>query len=504
MSGGKYFKMSDDESRDREPRQSQAELRQLKEQFMQRARSFMDDTALGDGKKALQKLMGRVTGEADDETADEVDFDNASADAEAEYDAVDDAEYFEDDDEYYEEDLPPKQELDWSRPEYIRAGYAKPGTEYETQRTLEDAQEESMDLKFGNLSGLLSRFGSEDAMPETEADTQKKQEMDKTLFREHMSKIYAALREQSGMGDDSLWLHPEVLTLFRVANTELKVLQFVMAALFAGTEDNYLLAADKAWIYTLMQRAGYLMKEEAIVRQIEQCFVFPERVHRLYAHLLEEPLVLPQEHLDTYAQNLAKLYIHEMASCYGADPRTVIRTLAQQWQSDAAAFQAAQQAVEPAQQQYERFQSKKMTSASLFEKLRRAEAEAERHYLQLQRLAIDIEDLKAVTRFLEEDEALAKLEQFPTAAFLPTDYHRQTMGLKDLRAAFVQLQLKNTPAPQTPETPELLQEPVTLSPVEQKHAIARSKAGEFKSLKKVFAYKQACVDRWSVCSSVPL
>lgn len=498
MSGGKYFKMSDDESRDREPRQSQAELRQLKEQFMQRARSFMDDTALGDGKKALQKLMGRATGEADDE-AEEVTEDDA-----ADTEAAEDVEYFEDDDEYYEEDLPPKQELDWSRPEYIRAGYAKPGTEYETQRTLEDAQEESMDLKFGNLSGLLSRFGSEDAMPETEAGTQKKQEMDKVLFREQMDKIYGALREQSGLEDDSLWLHPEVLTLFRVGNTELKVLQFVMAALFAGTEDNYLLAADKAWICTLMQRAGYLMKEEAIVRQIEQCFVFPERVHRLYAHLLEEPLVLTQEHLDAYAQNLAKLYIHEMASRYGADPRTVIRTLAQQWQTDAAAFQAAQQAVVPAQQQYERFQSKKMTSASLFEKLRRVETEAEHHYRQLQHLAIDIEDLKAVTRFLEEAEALAKLEQFPTAAFLPADYKVQTMGLKDLRAAFVQLQLKNTPAPQTDEPPDAPQEPVTLSPVEQKHAIARSKAGEFKSLKKVFAYKQACVDQWSVRSSASL
>ncbi len=503
MSGGKYFKMSDDENRDREPRQSQAELRQLKEQFMQRARSFMDDTALGDGKKALQKLMGRVTGETGDETDETEDFasevyeEGAEQGPEIEY--IDD-----DDDEYYDDDLPPKQELDWSRPEYIRAGYAKPGTTYETQRTLEDAQEESMDLKFGNLSGLLSRFGSEDAVPESEVETHQKQEMDKALFRGQMTKIYAALREQSGMGDDTLWLHPEVLTLFRVANTELKVLQFVMAALFAGTEDNYLLAADKAWIYTLMQRAGYLMKEDAIERQVEQCFVFPERVHRLYAHLLEEPMVLSAEHLETYAQNLAKLYIHEMAARYGADPRTVIRTLAQRWQEDAAAFQTAQQAVAPAQQQYERFQSKKMTSASLFEKLRRAEAEAESRYHQLQRLAIDIEDLKAVTRFLEEAEALSKLEQFPTAAFLPADYRVQTLGLSELRAAFVHLQLKNAPALPEHESALPLAEPVTLSPVEQKHAIARSKAGEFKSLKKVFAYKQACIARYFASASVGL
>lgn len=491
MSGGKYFKMSDDESQDREPRQSQAELQQLKAQFMQRARSFMDDTALGDGKKALQKLVGRVTGEPQAELEQEALENDFEAGQEADFEGLEDEEYYEDED--YDEDLPPRQELDWSRPEYIRAGYAKPGTEFETQRSLEDAQEESMDLKFGNLSGLLSRFGSEDAMPESEMAAQKKQEMDKPVFRAQMAKIYAALREQSGMDDDSLWLHPEVLTLFRVGNTELKVLQFIMAALFASTDENYLLEADKTWVHALMQRAGYLMKAEAVSRQIEQCFVFPERVHRLYAHLLEEPMVLPQEHLETYAQNLAKLYIHEMATRYGADPRTVIRTLAQQWQSEASAFQDAQQAVVPAQQQYERFQSKKMTSASLFEKLRRAESEAQQLYLKLQALAIDIEDLKAVTRFLEEEEALAKLEQFPTAAFLPSDYGVQAMGLKALREAFVNLQLKNAPESSQGLPVAEVPEPVTLSPVEQKHAISRAKAGEFKSLKKVFDYKQSCL-----------
>ena len=495
MRDGKYFQMSDDENQKKKvPRQSQAELRHLKEQFMDRAKSFMDDTALGDGKLALQKFLRRVAGE-DEAEASEEHFDESDAPQTAYAQDGDDEDY--DDDDYgdYEEDGPEKPELDWSRPEYIHAGYAKPGTTFETPRTLEDAQEESMDLKFGNLSGLLSRFGSEDAVADPEAEAAQKREMDKDLFRGYMEKIYTALREQSGMVEDSLWLHPEVLTLFRGNNTDLKVLHFVMAALFAHTEDNYLLAADKDWIQELMTRSGYLLKPELMIRQIEPAFLFPERVHRLDEQLLAEPLVLPQEHLSTYEQNLAKLYIHEMGTRYEADPRTVIRTLAKHWQAYAAQLQAAQQAVAPAFQQYERFQNRKMTSASLFEKLRRAEAEAESYYQKLQRLSIDIEHLKAVTRFLEEEEALEKLLQFPTDLFLPADFVVQEMNLKSLRKAFVLLQLGNRKAPeQTNQNPSPHPDPtqiapVELNPVEQKHAIARAKAGEFKSLKKVFAYK---------------
>ena len=496
MSDGKFFQMSEDDNQKKKvPRQSQAELRHLKAQFMERAKSFMDDTAIGDGKQALQKFMRRASGDTEEDSpeagVDEVPAEGDEA-AAAQTAYADDGDYEDYDDEDYEyDDAPDKPELDWSRPEYIHAGYAKPGTAFETQRTLEDAQEESMDLKFGNLSGLLSRFGSEDAVADPEAEAAQKREMDKDLFRGYMEKIYAALREQSGMAEDSLWLHPEVLTLFRGNNTDLKVLQFVMAALFAYTEDNYLLEADKAWIQELMKRSGYLLKPEMMTRQIEQSFLFPERVHRLYEHLLAEPMVLSQEHLSTYEQNLAKLYIHEMGARYGADPRTVIRTLARHWQTNADQLQAAQQAVAPALQQYERFQSRKMTSASLFEKLRRAEAEVQVHYDSLQRLAIDIEHLKAVTRFLEEEEALEKLLQFPTAHFLPADFSQQAMNLKALRKAFVSLQLENREGPE-PATPESIPTPpVELNPVEQKHAISRAKAGEFKSLKKVFAYKRS-------------
>lgn len=492
MRDGKYFQMSDDENQQKKvPRQSQAELRHLKEQFMDRAKSFMDDTALGDGKKALQKFMRRVSADPEDDDKPQTAY-------------ADDGDYEEyEDDEYEYDDEPEKPDLDWSRPEYIHAGYAKPGTAFETQRTLEDAQEESMDLKFGNLSGLLSRFGSEDAVADPEAEAAQKREMDKNLFRGYMEKIYSALRDQSGMDEDSLWLHPEVLTLFRGNNTDLKVLQFVMAALFAETEDNYLLAADKGWIQELMTRSGYLLKPEMMIRQIEQSFLFPERVHRLYENLLEEPMVLSREHLSTYEENLAKLYIHEMGARYEADPRTVIRTLAKHWQDHAAQLQAAQQVVAPALQQYERFQNRKMASASLFEKLRRAEIEVQGHYQQLQRLAIDIEHLKAVTRFLEEEEALAKLLQFPTDLFLPESFEQQEMNLKSLRKAFVLLQLGNREG--TVQTlPEISEStPIVLNPVEQKHAIARAKAGEFKSLVKVFAYKCSRLPTTAMSVSVP-
>ncbi len=478
---GNYFKMSDGEQNEQEPRQSKAELNALKNQFMDRARSFMDDTALGDGKQALQKFMRKVKGE---EEPPEEEPAEVLPPGETVYD--DDGDY-EDDDEYYYEDE--KEDLDWSRPEYIHAGYAKPGTEFETARTLEDAQEESFDLKFGNLSGLLSRFGSEDAVADPEAEEARRREMDLDLFRKQMQHIYAGLREQVGQVSDELWLHPEVLTLFRGHNTELQILQFIMAALFARTDENYLLDADKIWIQELLQRAGYLFPKEKVERQLEQTFLYPERVHRLYETLLETPLRIAGEKMEHYAENLAKLFIHEMSARYEADPRTVIRVMAQQWQERAAAFQTAREAVAPAQKQYERFQNKKMTSASLFEKLRQAEIQAEEKRGALQSLALDLERLKAVTRFLQEEEALHKLEQFPTAAFLPADFEAKPMYLEDLRRAFVELQLKPVSTTAVAATPDT--EHAELSPIEQKRAIGRAKEGELKSLKRIFAYKRS-------------
>ena len=56
---GNFFSMEDGEQK-KESKSSRAELKNLKSQFMGRAKEFMDDTALGEGRKTLQKFMRKV------------------------------------------------------------------------------------------------------------------------------------------------------------------------------------------------------------------------------------------------------------------------------------------------------------------------------------------------------------------------------------------------------------------------------------------------------------
>ncbi len=502
---GNYFRMGDGEQR-KEQRQSRAELENLRSQFMDRARQFMDDTPLGEGRKAFQKFINKVQGidapeqdldddqlqaGPDDEEGWEGELvdENAPeavtryADPNADPDADDD---FEDDD--YDE--PEDAELDWSRPEYIRAGYAKPGTKLEKAKSLEEAQEESFGLKMGNLSGLLSRFGSEDAEPETQtsAGPRHRMEMDKPLFRSQMDKLYTELGRQAGAeADPRLWLHPEVLTLLRAQNTAQRILLFCMAALFAGTDENYLTEADIYWIRELMERSGFLLDPKEIQRIVEQTFVFPERVHRLYDNLLAEPLQIAPEHFEQYRENLAKMYIYAVAARYEAEPRTVIRTLAAQWGEAAQGLQQALKAVTPIQEQYSRFQQKRMNSATMFQKLRQAEENVLDAYKRMQTIAREIEGLKQVTRLIQEEDALERLEQFRTEMVLePEQLSENAISLYQLRERFVSSQLEAL-ASQTVQT--IQPEAVELSPVEQKHAIARAKEGEIKSLRLIETYK---------------
>ncbi len=469
MSGG-FFSMEDGEQK-KEVKSSRHELKNLKSQFMDRAKEFMDDSALGEGRKSLQKFMRKVQGE--DEPL------------EAEAGSANEEEWEDD----WEDEGPPAEELDWSRPEYIRAGYAKPGTKYEEARSLEDAQEESFDLKMGGLSGLLSRFGSEDALPEEApaVSGQSRREMDKPLFRQKMKQIFADLDRQAGQALDSrLWLHPEVLTLLRTGNGNQRVLQFVMATLFAHTEENYLTESDLAWVEELTQRAGFMVASEEIQRQTEQTFLFAERVHRLYQNLLDEPLILDPNAIESYRQNLAKLYIFEVAKRYQAEPGTVIRALAARWQEAGQTLQAALKVVEPQAAQYARFQERKMSSSSLFQKLRQVEDLALQAYQKMQTIADEIEKLKQVTRLIEEEDALDKLNQFQTDWVLGPKQliGSQMISLYELRQQFVEAQIVGPSPPALSVYTE-----IELGPVEQKRAISRAKEGELKSLKLIQQYK---------------
>lgn len=485
MSSGEYFSMSDGEQNPKEKKQSRRELDNLKSQFMDRARQFMDDTALGEGRKALQNLINKVKGDEDGEESE------GEENWEGEYVEEDPEDWEEDwEDEEWEEREDPNADLDWNRPEYIRAGYAKPGTVVETARSLEEAQEESYNLRMNKLSSLLSRFGSEDATPESHENTVvKKMEMDKPLFQQQMQKIHALLEQKMEMAfSEELWLHPEVLTLLRNGNTPSRILLFVMASLFASTPENYLTQADQDWIQTLMQRAGFLLEEKAVLAQVEQTFLFPERVHRLYQHLLEEPLQINPQAFEQYRGNLAKLYIYELAAVYDADPQNIIRTLAQHWQETGQEIQAALTAIKPIQEQYARFQERKMSSASMFQKLRTAEKRIFQAHAKMKQLAQSIEKLKQVTHLLAEEEAQERLEHFHTHLVLSPAERTgdQPLTLLELRKAFVQAQLqKATP----PLSTRLQPEAVELGPVEQKRAIGRAKDGELKSLNLIQNYK---------------
>lgn len=492
MSTGKFFSGSDDDAR-QSSGQSRQEIEKLKAQFLNKARGFMDDTALGEGRKALQKLMQKVKGEeaAEEPEAEAEDLAEAprTAYAPGALDAVSEADW--DDDDDFEDDFEAEpEELDWSRPEYIRAGYAKPGTHVEKPKTLEEAQEESMNMRFGNLSSLLGRFGSEDAVPETEAQTPGgRLEMDKAHFASQMQAIHVMLQTRAQMPlEPACWLYPEVLALLRAGNTPQRILLFCMAALFAQTAENYLTQSDQDWIQELMARAGFLMEPALIQRQIEQTFIYPERVHRLYQSFLDEPLQIAPEAFEQYRQNLVKLYIGQIAARYAADPQNVIRTLATRWQETAQTLHAAWEAVQPVEAQYARFQARKMNSASLFQKRAQLESLFIEHYQTLQAMARDIEALKQVTRLIEEEEALERLNQFPTAAFLPPEARlgESPLSLLALRRRFGELSLSSQAEPPFVlplNTPEL-------SALDQKRAIGRAKEGELKSLYLLQHYKR--------------
>lgn len=488
MSTGKFFSGSDEDARKAGPGQSRQELEKLKSQFLNKAKGFMDDTPLGEGRKALQKLIRKVTHEDASTEADnfENDAQPRTAYAEGSLQTNDwDAE-----DEDWEDDVEVPPTLDWSRPEYIRAGYAKPGSVIEKPKTLEEAQEESMNLRFGNLSNLLGRFGSEDAAPETLTDrSEVRLEMNKAHFASQMQAIHQLLQKQAGMPlEPASWLYPEVLTLLRSGNKPQRILLFCMATLFAQTAENYLTQSDQGWIHTLMARAGFLLEPELIQRQIDQTFLYPERVHRLYQSFLDEPLQISATAFEQYRQNLVKLYIGQLASRYQADPQNVIRTLAAHWQAGIQRLQQAWQAIQPIEAQYARFQARKMNSASLFQKRAQFELAFMTHYNELQALARDIEALKQVTRLIEEEDALTKLAQFPTDWFLSESERLgdQALSLLTLRHRFGELGLKSEPAPPF-SLPCNLPE---LSTLEQKRAIGRAKEGELKSLYLLQNYKR--------------
>lgn len=467
---GDYFSMSDEEHAPSQKQPSRGQQHNLRSQFLEKAKQFMDDTALGETKGLLNQLLGKA---------------EESQALEPETEAV--QEDWEDD---WEEDE--EEEFDYSDPESIRVGYAKPGSKPPPKRkTLDEARDESFDMKLEGLSGLLNRFGAE-RVEEEKPEPKNTAQIDMALFSGQMQKIYALMAEQSGESAQTEWLRPEILSLLRISNSPELIMEFVIAGVFAATPENFMAQSDVDYIIRLLHQIGIDLPAETVMEAISQTFMFAERVHRLYAKLLEAPPQLSAEQVARQKENLAKLFIHQVAHFYETDHKSVIRTLAERWTASCKILAEALSEIERIHQQLSLFKERKMASATIFQKSIRAEERALAQWELLRKIAWDISALKKVTLLLEEHEALQKLQIFPIqyllpeAAILAWDV---VPSWQDIQTIFAVFQAHKIQPSQHKQTELQAQSQPDLSPLNQKKIVTRAKNGEVRALKEITMYK---------------
>jgi hypothetical protein len=472
---GEYFSKSDQEHVAPEKELSRHEKNkhsQLRNQFLEKAKKFMDDSPLGESKNLLNTLMGK------DEPPEEA-IVASSAELEEDWD---------DDDWDGEEE----EEFDYSAPETIRVGYAKPGSNPPPKRkTVEEARDESFDLKLGALSGLLNRFGAE-RVEEEISEVKQAMHIDIELFKNSMKHVYAQMAAQSGESPDTDWLRPELLSLLRLANSPEVIMEFIIAALFASTPENFMTQSDIAYVCRLLVQIGIDLPAADVEEAIGQTFLFAERVHRLYTKLVESPPQLEPSQVARQKENLAKLFIHQVAQFYQTDHKTVIRALAEKWTTYCQNLAKILIEIERINQQLSLFKERKTASSTILNKLLRAEQMALTEWQQLTYLAHDISALKKVTLLLEEHEALAKLEIFPLQYLLDDETSwAQSPSWEEIQTIFALFQARK----QRNSVDKAVSPPVAiqldLSPLNQKKIVTRSKSGEVKALKEIDSYKRA-------------
>lgn len=464
MSTGELFSMSDGDHK--KVVRNRSREREQRSGFMDKARQFMDDTALGDGKKVLDKILGRVSAPAEDELPPPPVTE----------------EYWDDEEEDDEFD----EAYDLSDPENVRVGYAKPGTQHLRKKSLDEAREESYDMRFGNLSGLLARFGAEGAEKEEATAKATPLQIDKERFRQWMETCYRQLDRQ--VGDRDLdWLHPDLLLLLGAHISPEALQQWIIGGVFAATAENYLSASDMRWIGYLLSQANLDLDEEALSEQIQQLFLFPERLHRLYQELGNLKPQLDPAYLQRYRTVLAKQAIAFMAQAQAVSPGALIPHLTAQWQTLQTRLHATTAQVEKNRQQYAVFQERKMNSASVLGRLIQSEQEALKDYQQLQQQAYQMIQLQRLLKELQAEELLLSLQALSLKPFQPAQLAPLKLSeLLDLGNESIEL----LSPPQRAKTPQAQADTHELSPLNQKRAVTQAKQGDPQALRMLEVYKQ--------------
>lgn len=452
---------------------------ELKNQFMSKAKQFMDDTSIGelkelkDGKKLLKKFLGQEEDDAPVEEPESIPED------------WEDEEY----DDWEEEE-----EFDMSEPEKIRVGYMKPGSAPPPpKKTLEDARDESFDLKMGNLSGLLTRFGAEGAEEVQEEVKPTARHIDKAVFAQTWQKLVLSVSQKAGETTPIPFLSPDILALLSTQNPPDKVLNFVLVGIYAPTPENFMTESDKRRVVVLLKQIGSPYSAEQIEEHIKHTFLFTERVFRLFSELEAEPPSLPASVLQEYKQNLAKFYIHQLAKKYEVTYQQLITKLTQLWEEPLQQIRALLGDIEQARAQYEQLLEKKVSSGTLFKKLVNLEKTALTQWQILAQLAEDISELMQVTAVIEETGALERLAVFPVELFgcQPLKHSLSVQGLVDLFHQQAEAsQNVGEDASENTVQEEIQAQTSELSPLNQKKAITQAKLGQMSALRTIESYKQ--------------
>lgn len=267
-------------------------------------------------------------------------------------------------------------------------------------------------------------------------------------------------------------------------------MNFMIAAVFAATPENFITRSDLAYITRLLHQIGLDIPAADVEEAVSHTFLFIERVHHLYQHLRTSPPHLPHTQMHDQKQNLAKLVIHRMAQKWDTEHKHVIKTLALKWLSLCQELEVQHQEIERLSKQLALFEERKTASATIFARTVQAEEQALHSWQQLKTVAEDIADLRRVTRMLEEENALNKLHQFPIESLWPEKFTTVETGIPSWQE--MQTILKRTQNKQTTQASQTVitaSPPLDHSPLYQKKLISRAKQKDLKALKEISAAK---------------
>lgn len=461
---GNVFSMSDQDHHKRPQitAQERQRLKDAKKGFMGKARDFMDTTPLGEGG---QNLLNRFMGKP--KTPEPI---------VAEPEEEDDWEGEVEDEDY-----------DYNEPESIHVGYRKPGTKEIRKKTIEEAREESFDLKMGGLANLLSRFGAE-AEPEVKVEREIRTLNDKKPLQKMCQQIISHLEAESQESPLDP-LNPLTLQVLLTANDPALILNFMFLALFAPTSENFMTTTDLVHLCNLSDQLELPFAHADIENHISQLFLFPERIFELADDLVSNPLEVSRESFQAYKPKLAEACLQIWATQAHLTPDLWIPHLADQWHQAWAQLQGEWQVLHKEQVHYQTFQQRGLSSPTVFAKVLKAEVDVLRSYARLQSMAQQLARIQQCLHLCQATAAIAEVQQVDYVGLSPIS--------PDDTPAFGQL--IQWLLPQHPAQARWqMWEAVTadgqtseLSPANQKRVIGHGKLGDIPALKLVYQYKAA-------------